>query len=113
MGIDAVTAATLMSNSPSQVLKAASRLSLLHRAQPMTDAQINAVAKDFESMFIAQMMEPMFGESTGSELFGDKDTQEIYKGLMMEEYGKQIAASGGIGIASYVRKELLALQEVL
>ena len=78
----------------------------------MSDAQIDKTAKDFESVFLSQMLETMFGESLGDEMFGDSETQEIYKGMMMEEYGKQIVNSGGIGIAGYVRQELLKLQEI-
>lgn len=78
----------------------------------MNDTQIEKTAKDFESMFVAQMLEQMFGESLGDDLFGDKQTDEVYKGLMMEEYGKEIAKAGGIGIADYVKRELLRLQEV-
>jgi peptidoglycan hydrolase FlgJ len=69
-------------------------------------------AKDFESLFLSQMLESMFGESLGSDLFGNKETQEVYKGLMMQEYGRQMVNAGGIGIAAYVKKELLKLQEV-
>ncbi len=71
-----------------------------------------ATAKDFESVFLAQMMDEMFGESTGVDSFGDSETSEIYRGLMMQEYGKQMANSGGIGIADYVKAELLKQQEV-
>ncbi len=78
----------------------------------MSQPQIERTAKDFESMFVAQMLEQMFGDSVGSELFGDEETSDIYKGLMMEQYGKEIARAGGIGIADYVRRELLRLQEV-
>ena len=79
---------------------------------PMSPEKAMAVAKDFESMFIAQMLEQMFGESSGSEAFGDKETDEVYKNLLMEQYGKIITRSGGIGIASYVNRELLKQQEV-
>ena len=65
----------------------------------MTPEQMEQVAKDFESLFISQMMEQMFDdESLGTDLFGDKQTSEIYKGLMLEEYGDIISESGGIGI---------------
>ena len=77
----------------------------------MTTAQINQASKDFESMFISQMVEQMFGDSQGSEAFGNSDTGEVYKSMMMDEYGKQIAKAGGIGIADYVKRELLQLQE--
>jgi flagellar protein FlgJ len=78
----------------------------------MTNTQIDKASKDFESTFLAQMMEHMFGDSLGDEMFGSKDTDEIYKGLMMQEYAKQMTNGGGIGIAGFVRQELLKLQEI-
>lgn len=78
----------------------------------MNSAQAEVAAKDFESMFLASMLETMFGESVGEEAFGDNETSEIYRGLMMTEYAKQITSSGGIGIADYVKTELLKTQEV-
>ena len=77
----------------------------------MSTAQIDKVSKDFESMFMGQMLEQMFGDSQGSEAFGGSETNDVYKGLMMDEYGKQITRAGGIGIADYVKRELLKLQE--
>jgi flagellar protein FlgJ len=58
------------------------------------------------------MVEQMFGESIGSDAFGSEDTDEVYKGLMVQEYGKMITQSGGIGIADYVKRELLKQQEM-
>lgn len=78
----------------------------------MTPAQIDKVSSDFESMFVSQMLDQMFGDSLGAEAFGDSESSEVYKGMMVEQYGKQIARSGGIGIASYVKQELLKLQEI-
>jgi len=77
----------------------------------MSMDQINKVSKDFESMFIGQMVEQMFGDSQGEEAFGNKETSDIYKGMMADEYGKQISRAGGIGIADYVKQELMKLQE--
>lgn len=84
---------------------------MARKGKGMSDAQMNAVAKDFEAMFISQMLGSMFGDST-LNLFGDQDAQEIYKEMMMDAYGKTMVNAGGIGIASYVKRELLALQEV-
>jgi Rod binding domain-containing protein len=77
----------------------------------MSASQIDKVSKDFESLFIGMMLEHMFGDSVGTEAFGDKESSDIYKGLMTENYGKAIAQAGGIGVASYVKTELLKLQE--
>ncbi len=83
----------------------------LPKSHSMTPQQAENAGKDFESMFMGQMLEQMFGDSVGSQAFGDDDSGEIYKGLMMDAYGKEIGKSGGIGIADYVKRELLKLQE--
>lgn len=102
----------LMGLTSNSRLEASARLTAAGTVKKMDSAQIDQAAQDFESMFIGQMMEQMFGESLGDELFGDQETNDVYKGLMMEEYGKQITRAGGIGIADYVKRELLKLQEI-
>ncbi len=69
-------------------------------------------AKDFESLFISQMLEQMFGESIGTDFFGSDESSDVYRQLMVEQYGKKISESGGIGVADYVKRELLKLQEI-
>lgn len=81
------------------------------RIAAMSKDQIDKTSQDFESMFLSQMLEQMFGDTEGSEAYGDEQTSEVYRGLMMEEYGKLITRSGGIGVADYVKRELLKLQE--
>lgn len=107
--IDAANIAALFAATPGN--DSATRISAVGKPGSMSTEQIDKVAQDFESMFIGQMMEPMFGESTGEDAFGDSETKDIYRGLMMDEYGKQVSRAGGIGIADYVRQELLKLQE--
>ena len=70
------------------------------------------VSKDFETLFLSQMLEHMFGESQGDSAFGNEETNDIYRGMMVQEYSKSIVAGGGIGIAGYIQRELLKTQEV-
>ncbi len=91
--------------------------------QPMHDAQSSAaggktstaavdkIASDFEAVFLSQMMGAMFSGDELTSYFGGGTTGEIYKSFLMDQYGKAFSQSGGIGIASEVRKELLSLQE--
>jgi len=44
--------------------------------------------------------------------FGGGSAEESWRGFLLDEYGKSITASGGIGIADAVYSELVALQEV-
>lgn len=76
------------------------------------EQDVDAVAKDFESVFITQMLEHMFSGDTASSYFGSGAAGDIYKSYLLNEYGKSISNAGGIGIASTVKQELLKLQEV-
>jgi len=73
---------------------------------------VDAVSTDFEAVFLSQMMTHMFeGDEFGS-YFGDGTAGDVYKSYLLNEYGKMIAKTGGIGIAAMVKKKLLELQEV-
>ena len=58
------------------------------------------------------MLAPMFEGLETDELFGGGPGEDIYRSILVEEYGKAIARSGGIGIADAVQREILRLQEV-
>lgn len=109
---DASSIAALAAKQGPKNTLGAGMMSLSGGHRRMDEAQMNAVAKDFESLFISQMLGSMFSDETLGDMFGDQQTKEIYKGMMVDEYGKKITQMGGIGIASFVKRELLALQEV-
>lgn len=75
-------------------------------------AAIRKAAQEFESVFLSQMMAPMFEGLGEGDLFGGGSSAKIYRSMMVQEYGKAIARSGGIGIADSVEREILKLQEV-
>lgn len=73
--------------------------------------KVEQSARDFEAMFVTEMMRPMFdGLETGG-MFGGGKTEEVFRGMMIEEYGKMMAESGQIGIADFVKAEMIAMQE--
>ena len=90
-----------------QVERAAGRLQ-----GPLADAEVRRAAEEFEAVFISQMLAPMFEGLETDELFGGGPGEDIYRSILVEEYGKAIARSGGIGIADAVQREILRLQEV-
>ncbi len=79
---------------------------------PLADDQVRHAAEEFEAVFISQMLAPMFEGLETDELFGGGPGEDIYRSILVEEYGKAIARSGGIGIADAVQREILRLQEV-
>ena len=74
--------------------------------------KIDKTAEDFESVFLSQMMSHMFEGIDADENFGGGHGEDMVKSLLTDEYGKLIARTGGIGIADYVKREMLTLQEV-
>ena len=68
-------------------------------------------AEDFESVFVSQMLETMFqGIKTDGPFFGGPG-ERVFRSVMLQEYGKQIAANGGIGVADNVYAEIMRIQE--
>ncbi len=74
-------------------------------------AQIEEAAKDFEAVFLAEMIKPMFEGLKPDPLFGGGRGEEVFHGMLIQEYGKIIAERGGIGIAEFVKTELIRIQE--
>lgn len=76
-----------------------------------TSAKIDATAQDFEAVYLTQMMEQMFKGLGQEGPLGSGEAGGAYRSMLADEYGKSIAASGGVGIADDVRRELIALQQ--
>ena len=70
------------------------------------------VAQEFEEVFISQMLNHMFKGISTDGPFGGGSSEKIYRSMMVDQYGKQMAANGGIGLSDAIHTELLRLQEV-
>lgn len=68
-------------------------------------------AEDFESFYLGQMLQPMFANIEAAEPFNGGPSNKIWKSMMVDEIGKELTKSGGIGIADVVMRELIAMQE--
>jgi Rod binding domain-containing protein len=79
---------------------------------PGKTANVEAAAKDFEAMFMAQMLQPMFSGLETDEMFGGGAGEDVMRGLMVNEYGKSLATSGAGELSTALRAELLRLQDV-
>ena len=63
-------------------------------------------------MAVAQLLQPMFQTVDSSKgLFGGGPGEAAWKPMLVNEMGKMLAKSGGIGIADAVFKEMLRMQE--
>ncbi len=69
-------------------------------------------AVEFEGVTIGELLQPMFDTIDTSEgMFGGGAAETQFRSLQVLEMGKQIANSGGIGIADSVYKQMLKMQE--
>jgi len=77
---------------------------------PAVAAKARATAQDFEAVFLNSMFGQMFsGVNEGP--FGGGQAASTWRSFLTDEYAKNFAKAGGVGIADSVYKELIALQE--
>ena len=81
-------------------------------AKGATAEKIDAAAHEFEAQFISQMLENMFSNVDTKESLGGSNEEETYRSLLVDEYGKLISRTGGIGVADHVKREMLKMQEI-
>ncbi len=74
--------------------------------------KIDQVARDFEAQFISQMLENMFSTVDTKGFLGGGEEEEFYRDMLVDEYGKIIARTGGVGVSDHVKREMLRMQEV-
>ncbi len=86
-------------------------------AAPSTGAAVDPAAtrkaaQDFESFFLSQSFETMFSGTDTDNLFGGGEGESVFRSMLLQEYSKVAAKSGGIGIADAVQREMQRMQEV-
>lgn len=69
------------------------------------------VGQEFEALFLSEMLAPVFEGIDADGLFGGGEGEKMFRSMMVQEYGKAIAQSGGVGIADAVQREILRMQE--
>lgn len=74
--------------------------------------EVEKTAKDFEAVFISEMLRLMFKDVSADPLFGTTEADTIYRDMLLDKYGEKISNAGGFGIAPHIQNELLKLQEV-
>ncbi len=107
------TGAIAIRNAQITAKRAQDTAALAARTAPATLDKIDKASKDFEAVFATEMLKPMFQEvDKGGGPFGGGKGEQIFSGMLLTQYGKQIAERDGLGIAGQVKAELLKLQEM-
>jgi len=70
-------------------------------------------SKEYESVFISQFLGSMFSGISSDGPTGGGEGEEMFRSLMIDQYGKSIEQRGGFGLASALQRQLLKHQEML
>jgi len=97
--------------SPTDVLTRAKSAAALAKIDTPSKAKAMAAARDFEGIFLNSMFQSMETGIDGDGPFGGKGGGGVWRSMLTDQYARQIAKSGGIGIASHVYQSLLSHQE--
>ena len=80
-------------------------------AQAKNRTAVRGVSEQFEAMFLSQMFGHMFKGISTDGLTGGGHGEAIFRDMLIQEYGNQVAKAGGIGLSDAIERQLLALQE--
>lgn len=79
---------------------------------PAQTAKLWKAAHDFEAMAIGQLLRPMFDTVDSAHgVFGGGDGEAAWRPMLVDAIGKQMAAHGGLGLATPVFNAMLQAQE--
>ena len=78
---------------------------------PKTLDKIDEASKEYEAVFLNEMLGYMFKEINFGGMYSEGDaSSEIYKDFLVDEFAQSIARNGGIGLAADIKAELIKLQ---
>lgn len=76
----------------------------------LSEDEARKAAQEFESFFIGQMLEYMSTDIDPNGTFGGGHAESVWRSMLNQEYGKEMAKSGTVGIADQVMRAMLAAQ---
>ena len=82
----------------------------LTKVSPQAQAKAKVTATDFEAMFLNSMFSEMTAGLKGEGPFGDTPGTGVWRSMLTEQYSRQFAKAGGVGIASEVYRTLILQQ---
>ncbi|GAB5349263.1 rod-binding protein [Alteriqipengyuania sp. 357] len=74
-------------------------------------AQIAETAKEFEAVFLGEMSKLMLESVELGDEFSGGHAEQIFRGLLAEKLGGEIARRGGVGLAPAVMEQMIKMQE--
>ena len=82
----------------------------LKKVSPQAQAKAKATATDFEAMFLNSMFSQMTSGLKGDGPFGNTPGTGVWRSMLTEQYSKNFAKAGGVGISDEVYHTLIMQQ---
>lgn len=74
-------------------------------------AAMAEAAKEFEAVFMAQMLKPMWAGLETDPVFGGGPGEDVMRDMMVQEYGKSLVGLDGGALSKAVMDVMIRLQE--
>ena len=82
----------------------------LTKGSPEAQKKARASAEDFESVFLNTMFAQMTAGTKGEGPFGDTTGTGVWRSMLTDQYSKEFAKAGGVGISNDVYRTLILQQ---
>ena len=82
----------------------------LTKVSPQAQAKAKASSQDFEAMFLNSMFSQMTSGLKGEGPFGETPGTGPWRSMLTDQYSKNFAKAGGIGISTDVYRTLILQQ---
>jgi flagellar protein FlgJ len=82
----------------------------LKKVSPQAQVRAQSTATDFEAMFLNSMFSQMTAGLKGDGPFGETQGTSVWRSMLTEQYSKNFARAGGVGIATEVYRTLIVQQ---
>jgi peptidoglycan hydrolase FlgJ len=100
----------LLSPNTSMALMQATQGKVGDKPTPAEIEKATEAAKEFEAVFVSEMMKPMFEGIQTDGMFGGGKGEEVFRSMLLQEYGKLMSQTGSVGVADTVREEMIRMQ---
>lgn len=78
---------------------------------PPNMKQLDETAREFEAMFVSEMMAHMFEGLDADPMFGGGQGEEMFRSMLVQEYGKLAAQGPGLGISGQIKSMMIEMQQ--
>lgn len=82
----------------------------LGKVSPQTQKKLKTQAQDFEAVFLNSMFSQMTSGVKGEGPFGNTTGTGVWRSMLTDQYAKNFAQTGGVGISNDVYRTLILQQ---